>query len=121
MSKQYIYDESGNAQFVVLPVDEYEKLLAGASSDWTNLPYLASEEDKVTVPHEVVEIMVSQNVSLQAAWRIHCGLSQYDVAAKLGTTQSAVSQWERIDSKPQKKTRERLAKLYLCCPEQLIL
>ncbi|MBI3311565.1 MAG: transcriptional regulator, partial [Serratia liquefaciens] len=37
------------------------------------------------------------------------------------TTQSAVSQWEAIDSKPQKKTREKLAKLYHCRPAQMAL
>lgn len=52
---------------------------------------------------------------------LYRGLSQYDVAEKLGTTQSAVSQWESIDSEPQKKTREQLAILYQCRPEQMIL
>jgi transcriptional regulator with XRE-family HTH domain len=65
--------------------------------------------------------MIEQEVSLQAAWRIWRGLSQHDVAQQLGTTQSAISQLERIESKPQKKTRERLAKLYGCRPGQLIL
>ncbi|TBL56888.1 XRE family transcriptional regulator [Hafnia paralvei] len=49
----------------------------------------------------------------------HVGLSQYDVAEKLGTTQSAVSKWEAQGSKPHKKTRERLAALYNCKPEQM--
>lgn len=121
MPKQVIYDESGTAQFVVLPVAEYEKLLSDASGEWASLPYEADEHDNETVPQEIVGIMVGQEVSLQAAWRIHRGLSQYDVAEKLGTTQSAVSQWERVDSKPHKKTREKLARLYQCRPEQLIL
>ncbi|WP_318655612.1 helix-turn-helix transcriptional regulator [Haemophilus parahaemolyticus] len=36
-----------------------------------------------------------------------------------GLTQSAISQIERKESKPQKKTREKLAKIYNCLPEQL--
>ncbi|WP_130834537.1 helix-turn-helix domain-containing protein [[Erwinia] mediterraneensis] len=121
MSKQYIYDEAGKPQYVVLPVAEYEKLLSEAKCEWKSIPVEADEDDDETVPHEVVDIMVEQDVSLQAAWRIHRGLSQYAVAERLGMTQSAISQLERVDSKPQKKTRERLAKLYGCRPEQLVL
>lgn len=121
MSKQYIYDDAGNPQFVVLPVAEYEKLLSDAEENWESIPVEAGENDDETVPSEVVNIMIEQEVSLQAAWRIHRGLSQYEVAALLGTTQSAISQLERVESKPQKKTRERLAKLYQCRPEQLVL
>ena len=41
------------------------------------------------------------------------------VAEMAGLTQSAISQAERKESKPQKKTREKLAKIYNCLPEQL--
>ncbi|WP_147198495.1 helix-turn-helix domain-containing protein [Pantoea sp. CCBC3-3-1] len=121
MSKQYIYDETGKPQFVVLPVAEYEKLLSETEGEWEVIPVEADEHDNETVPGAVVNIMVEQDVSLQAAWRIYRNLSQQYIAEKLGTTQSAVSQLERIESKPQKKTRERLAKLYNCRPEQLVL
>src|SRR5471030_1303642 len=119
MSKiQYINDTAGKPQFVVLPIAEYEKLV---SDGWEDVPYQADAHDDETVPGEIVSIMVSQDVSLLAAWRIHSRLSQYDVAEKLDTTQSAVSQWESVDSKPQKKTRQKLAALYGCQPEQLTL
>ncbi|WP_413734305.1 helix-turn-helix domain-containing protein [Sodalis sp. RH21] len=88
---------------------------------WEDIPYHSDRHDDETVPGEVVAIMVDQNVSLPAAWRIHSGLSQYDVAEKLGAAQSAVSQWESVDSKPQKKNREKMAALYGCRPEQLML
>ncbi len=88
---------------------------------WEDVPYYADKHDDETVPGEVVAIMVDQDVSLQAAWRIHSELSQYVVAEKLGTTRSAVSQWESVDSTPQKKNREKMAALYGCRPEQLML
>ncbi|QHA85557.1 helix-turn-helix domain-containing protein [Serratia rhizosphaerae] len=117
MSKpQYINDVAGKPQYVVLPIDEYERLI---SNDWADVPYRAGDNDDEVIPHDVVSIMVDQDVSLIAAWRIHRGLSQYEVAERLGTTQSAVSQWESVDSKPQKKTREKLAALYNCRPEQM--
>ena len=117
---QYIHDESGKPLYVILPLDEYKKLV-GRQDDYESVPYHSDAQDDETVPHEVVSIMLDQNISLIAAWRIFRGFSQYDVATRLGTTQSAVSQWEAIDSKPQKKTREKLAELYHCSPSQMML
>ena len=63
--------------------------------------------------------MIDQDVSLLAAWRIYRNLSQQEVAEMTGLTQSAISQAECKDSKPQKKIREKLAKIFDCLPEQL--
>lgn len=116
---QYINGNDGNPQFVVLPIEEYERLVG--DDGYIDIPYIKSANDHETVPNDVVQIMVRDNISLLAAWRVYRGYSQYDVAEKLGTTQSAVSQFEDINSRPQKKTRNRLAELYDCKPEQLIL
>ncbi|QOL13281.1 helix-turn-helix domain-containing protein [Dickeya dianthicola] len=122
MSKlQYINDMNGKPQFVVLPIDVYESLLSNDESGFETIPYAADEHDDETVPNDVVNIMFRDDISLLAAWRVYRGLSQYDVAERLGTTQSAVSQWEAKDSRPQKKTRQKLAELYGCRPEQMIL
>jgi transcriptional regulator with XRE-family HTH domain len=40
---------------------------------------------------------------------------------KLGISQSAVSQLEALDSRPQKRTREKLAAIYGCKQEQISL
>jgi transcriptional regulator with XRE-family HTH domain len=48
-------------------------------------------------------------------------LSQQEVAEKLGISQSAVSQLEALDSRPQKRTREKLAAIYGCKQEQISL
>ncbi|WP_129544709.1 helix-turn-helix domain-containing protein [Serratia sp. 1D1416] len=117
---QYIHDESGKPLYVVLPLDEYKKLV-NQRDEYKAISYQADENDDETVPHEVISIMLDQDVSLIAAWRLFRGLSQHEVAERLGTTQSAVSQWEAVDSKPQKKTREKLAALYRCRPAQTIL
>ena len=71
------------------------------------------------LPGEVCDVM-HKNVSLQAAWRILRGMSQQEVAEKLGISQSAVSQLEALDSRPQKRTRE-LAAIYGCTQEQISL
>ncbi|ELY3413888.1 helix-turn-helix transcriptional regulator [Cronobacter sakazakii] len=120
---QVIHDKEGKPEYVVIPFELYLSLLTQLEDNETllPLPFEMSDENDVTVPHEVVGISVEQNVSLQAAWRIWRGLSQQDVAEKLGISQSAVSQLESPDSRPQKRTREKLAALYDCQPEQLIL
>ncbi|WP_145501634.1 helix-turn-helix domain-containing protein [Yersinia similis] len=118
MTIQIIRDGEGKPQYAVMPYDEYEKLVS-AKDAWEDVPYTPSKYDEVTVPNAVVSIMVDQDVSILAAWRIYRGMSQYDVAEKLGTTQSTVSQWEASD-RPQKRTREKLAALYGCTQEQLI-
>ncbi|ELY6407040.1 helix-turn-helix transcriptional regulator [Cronobacter sakazakii] len=120
---QVIHDNEGKPEYVVIPYELYLSLLTQLEDNETlmPLPFEMSDENDVTVPHEVVGISVGQNVSLQAAWRIWRGLSQQDVAEKLGISQSAVSQLESPDSRPQKRTREKLAALYDCQPEQLIL
>lgn len=116
---QYIHDEAGEPQFVVLPIAEYQQLISNAKYD--DIPYVADHDDDQTIPNEVVQIMVNDGVSLLAAWRIYRGFSQYEIAELLGTTQSAVSQWEAVDSRPQKKTREKLAEIYKCRAGQMIL
>lgn len=125
---QYINNLKGKAEYVILPIADYEELLIKAipyddedESQWEEIPYEAGENDHVTIPNEVVGAMIDHNVSLLAAWRIYRNLSQQEVAQRTGLTQSAISQAERKESKPQKKTREKLAEIYQCKPEQLVL
>ncbi|EYU13227.1 helix-turn-helix domain-containing protein [Photorhabdus aegyptia] len=121
-SIQFITDEHGKKQAVILPMDEYERLLAAADHDenYQIIPYTTEPNDDETIPHEVVSIMVDDEVSLQAAWRIYRGLSQAEVAEKLGIKQAAVSQFEKSE-RPRKATIEKLADLYDCRISQLVL
>ncbi|MBN6070334.1 helix-turn-helix transcriptional regulator [Aggregatibacter actinomycetemcomitans] len=125
LNHRYINNPQGQPEFIILPVAEYENLLMKATSfdedsmEWEDIPIEASEDGAELIPNDVVNIMFEQDVSLLAAWRIYRNLSQADVAERTGLTQSAISQAERKESKPQKKTREKLAKIYQCKPEQL--
>lgn len=128
LNHRYINNPQGQPEFVILPIAEYEELIMKASpfddenlEEWENIPVEASEDGAELIPNDVVNIMFEQEVSLLAAWRIYRNLSQADVAERTGLTQSAISQAERKESKPQKKTREKLAKIYQCKPEQLEL
>ncbi len=129
MEAQYIRDENGDPQYVVIPYDVYFKMrlqMADVESEseaegLEEIPFERDEYDDVSLPDEIVSIMCNDEVSLQAAWRIYNGLSQQDVAQKLGISQSAVSQLESPDSRPQKRTREKLAAIYGCTQAQISL
>lgn len=129
MNIQFIKDEQGNTQYVVVPYHVWFNMMLdrvpleeeGEEDNWEEIPTEHDEYDNVGIPHEIACLMTSEDVSLQAAWRIACGLSQKEVADKLGITQSAVSQLESPDSRPQKRTREKLAAIYGCTQEQISL
>jgi len=123
-----IRDDKGKALYVVIPYDEYFRMCLQLAeiddetdADLEDIEYERDIYDEVRLPGEVCEIMDNYNVSLQAAWRILRGLSQQEVADKLGISQSAVSQLESPDSRPQKRTREKLAAIYGCNQEQISL
>lgn len=108
MAVQLIKDDDGKAQYVVIPYDEYFRMcLQMAEIDDETDDDLEDIEvehdcyDDVGLPGEVCDVMHNENVSLQAAWRILRGMSQQEVAEKLGISQSAVSQLEALDSRPQ--------------------
>lgn len=110
LNHRYINNSQGQPEFVILPIAEYEDLIMKASpfddenaKEWENIPVEASEDGDKLIPNDVVNIMFEQEVSLLAAWRIYRSLSQAEVAKHTGLTQSAISQAERKESKPQKK------------------
>ena len=83
MTVQFIKDEEGKKQYVVIPYDEYFRMRLAMleyddddENDWEDIPYESDIYDNVGLPGEVCDIMHSENVSLQAAWRILRGLSQ---------------------------------------------
>lgn len=128
---QYIRDTNGKPLFVILPMAEYEKLVevdeygfriedeTADDEEWESIPYEKADNDDAIIPFDVVKIKHEHNINLLGAWRIYRGLSQQEVAAKLGISQGAISQMEHKENKPQKKTLERFAKVYECEVEQM--
>jgi len=119
---QFITDEQGVKVSAVVPINVFERLIKQV-----DLAALAPElyqgeggQNDELIPHEVVEIMVNKDVTIQAAWRLHRGMTQKEVAAKLGIKQAAVSQFEKSDN-PRPENLLRLAELYGCRPTQLVM
>jgi DNA-binding XRE family transcriptional regulator len=60
------------------------------------------------VPNEVVNVAYERGSSPMAAWREHLGLTQADVASRIGIAQAAYAQMERV-KQSRKATLEKVA------------
>lgn len=99
---QIINGPDGTPAFVVIPYAQYIK----------------DHPQEDLVPNEVVGYMVKEDLSPAAAWRKHLGLSQAQVAERIGITQSAYAQQEQA-ANPRKATREKIALALGIAPDLL--
>lgn len=90
--------QDGHPAFVVIPYDEYIKI---------RRPFIP--EDGESVPNDVVWLTIDKGYAIIRAWREYLGLTQKDVAEKMGITQAALSQMESGEKKLRKATLEKLA------------
>lgn len=91
---QVIVDKDGKPVFVVVPYDQFRRMRGGFTQG--------------TVPNEVVNLAFDRGASPMAAWREHLGLTQAEVAGRIGITQAAYAQMERV-KQPRKATLEKVA------------
>lgn len=103
-----IINQDGKPAFVVLPYDQYLALM----NQW--------DDAQVYIPHDVVGLCVKKGMSLLAAWRTYKGMSQSELATRMGVSQPAVAQMEKIGSKPQKRTLIKAATALGVRVEQLV-
>jgi len=90
-----ILKKNGVPAFAVIPYEDY-------------LEFLPKKEDD-TVPQEVAEKAILNEMPLIKAWRLHLKLTQKEVAEKAGITQAALSQMERAENTNRTATLEKLA------------
>jgi predicted transcriptional regulator len=91
---QTIRDADGRIQYVVLPYADFLRLI---------------QEDRQSVPNEVVERVIINKQTPIRAWREHLGLTQAEVAARLDITQAAFAQTEATRARPRRSTLRRVA------------
>ena len=101
---QVIVGKDGKPAFVVVPYDQFRRMKGGFAHG--------------AVPNEVVNVVFERGVSPMAAWREHLGLTQMEVASRIGITQAAYAQMERV-KQPRKATIEKVAGALGLEPEQL--
>jgi transcriptional regulator with XRE-family HTH domain len=70
------------------------------------------------VPNEVVNLAYERGMSPMEAWREHFTLTQAEVAARIGITQAAYAQMERV-KQPRKATLDKVAEAMGLEVEQL--
>ena len=93
----------GKPEFAVVAYDDFMRLI----------------QPKATIPHEVVGLVVRKGYSLPRAWRDHFGLTQTEVAGRMGITQAALSQFEAPGRTLRKQTVIALAAALDLQPDQL--
>ena len=93
-----IITQNGHPAFVVIPYDEYIRM---------RRPFIP--DDGESVPNDVVWLTIDKGFTLIRAWREYLGLTQKEVAEKMGITQAALSQMEAGEKKLRKATLEKLA------------
>lgn len=101
---QVIVGADGKPAFVVIPYAQFRRMRGGRA--------------RGTVPNDVVNIAYERGVSAMAAWREHLGLTQAEVAARIGIAQPAYAQMERV-KQPRKATLEKVAEAMGLEVEQL--
>jgi len=101
---QIIRDAAGHPAFAVVP---YATWLA------------VSSRREGTVPHAVVNLVFDNGWSPARAWREHLGLTQAEIAGRLGITQAALSQQEAPGKRRRKATLAKLAQALGVALEQM--
>jgi DNA-binding Xre family transcriptional regulator len=101
-----IIRQDGRPVFAVIPYDDFLELTG-------------REERESNIPHAVVGLVVKNDWNMLKAWRKHLGLSQNDLAARVGISQPALSQMERTDNL-RNSTMEKLARALGISPDQLV-
>ena len=101
---QIIVGQDGKPAFVVVPYDQFRRMQGGFTHG--------------TVPNEIVNLSFEHGVSAMAAWREYFCLTQAEVADRIGITQAAYAQMERV-KQPRKATIEKVAATLGLAAEQL--
>ncbi|HHW7507165.1 TPA: helix-turn-helix domain-containing protein [Mannheimia haemolytica] len=96
---QYLNDEEGKPAFAVLPI---------ATLEWLKQKANIKTAIETGIPSAVAGIALDNNYSALRAWREYLGLTQEEVAQRLGISQSAYSQHENAKNL-RKTTRIKIA------------
>lgn len=98
-----ILETDGKPAFVVLPYSEY---LALTGAKGTPAPRVPADG---TIPHEVVTLMSDNDWGIIRAWREYLGITQIEMAARLGIRQPSYAAMEAQGARTKRITRERIA------------
>ncbi len=93
-------DYHGSPAFVLVPWEEFKRVR----------PLLEGDKARSTgIPQAVVEAHILGNVPMIRAWREHIGITQEELATRMGVSQAAVAKLEKLDAKPRAVTFKKVA------------
>ncbi len=104
-----IIKQEGHPVFAVIPYEDYVRIVR-------NTPKSPKSDN---IPNDVVWLSIDKGYTLARAWREHLGLTQKEVAARMGISQAALSQMESGEKKLRKASLEKLAEALGVNIEQL--
>ena len=103
MSKPFDYqtiEHCGHPAFVLVPWEEWNRIK----------PLLEAEKARASgIPQEVVEAHVLRDEPIVKAWREYLGITQEELAARLGVSQAAVAKFERPNARLRTATLKKIA------------
>jgi ribosome-binding protein aMBF1 (putative translation factor) len=103
-------DFDGKPAFVLVPWEEFTRVR----------PLLEGDKARASgIPQEVVEAHILNDVPMIRAWREHIGITQAELATRMGVSQAAVAKLERPDAKPRSATLKKIAEALGISPTQL--
>ena len=101
---QIIVGNDGKPAFVDVPYEQFRRMKGRTSTG--------------AVPNDVVNLAFERGSSAMAAWREHLGLTQAEVAGRIGISQAAYAQMERV-KQPRRATLEKVSEALGLEVEQL--
>jgi ribosome-binding protein aMBF1 (putative translation factor) len=101
--------ENGIIKFVVLPVDEFNRLLANISSDMDIEAIRSATEEPLYDQKEAEDYIFMNPVKRE---RLEKGWTQEELASKMKVRQSTIAKWERQGAVFRKATRKKFADLF---------
>ena len=104
-----IIKQDGRPAFAVIPYEEYVRTFRKAP----RIP------ESGNIPNDVVWLSIDKGYTLARAWREYLGLTQKEVASRMGISQAALSQMESGEKKLRKASLEKLAGALGVTVEQL--
>lgn len=105
LTEPQIIHHDGKPMYAVIPYDEYTALLRKAEESVVD----RRPDEQVTLPHEVVKRSTLGGVSLIRAWREYLGLSQKEVAIRMGISQPSFAKMEARETKNRPATLKKIA------------
>ena len=99
--------ENGVIKFIVLPVEEFNRLLERIDTDSAAIP--AASKEPLYDQKEAEDYIFMNPVKRE---RLEIGWTQADLAHKMNVRQSTIAKWERQGAVYRKATRKKFAEIF---------